>query len=165
MKRAFSIVLIFVMLACMLTACDDDVPQPEITKAEFNFTVTYEFNGEVKTISGVYVCEYSGMSWAIDGGWGRDWTGYMKDGTATDMINIGTTKQGDPVELNLAFYPDYFMGDFTEGVNEAPVPYISVKMVDDEGMWYMYMPDEVEEYCGAKIISYEYDEPIKNTFR
>jgi hypothetical protein len=37
-------------------------------------------------------------------------------------------------------------------------------LVDDEGISFLHEADEVEEYCGAKIISYEYDEPIENSF-
>ena len=46
---------------------------------------------------------------------------------------------------------------------QSPI-YISVKLVDDEGMSFVCEPGEVEEHCGAKIICYEYDELIKNSF-
>ena len=164
MRKIFSVLLLTVMLVGMLTGCGSDVPQPEIKKAEFDFSVTYEFNGETKTVSGVYVCEYNGKSWAIDGGWSRDWKGYIKDGAEEDIIIIGTTKDGNLVELNLAMLPEYFMDDFVVGYHDAPQPYISVRLVDDEGLTFLCEPDEVEAHCGAKIISYEYDEPIQNSF-
>lgn len=115
-------------------------------------------------MSGVYVCEYNGTSWALDGGYSRDWNGYIKGGETEDTIEIGTTKDGEKVELNLALYPDYFIDDFVEGYKDVPTPYISVTLVDDEGMRFFHEPDEVEEYCGAKIISYEYAKPIENSF-
>ena len=164
MKRFLSILLLTAMLLCAFAGCSSSVPQPEIKEGEFDFSVTYEFNGETKTVSGVYVCEYRGASWALDGGYSRDWNGYIKDGKAEEMFEIGTTKDGNKVELNLAFCPEYFMDDFVEGYHEVPKPYISVKIVDDEGMRFLCEPAEVEEHCGAKIISYEYDEPIENSF-
>ena len=148
----------------MLAGCGSTVPSPEIKKGEFDFAVTYEFNGETKTVSGVYVCEYDGTTWALDGGAHRAWKGYLKDGKAEDTVEIGTTEGGDTVTLNLALLPEYFMDDFIVGYHEVPKPYISVKVTSGEGLTFLVDPDEVKEHCGAKIISYEYDEPIKNSF-
>ena len=164
MKKSFSILLLVVMFAGMLAGCGSDVPRPEIEKAEFDFSVTYEFNGETKTLSGVYVCEYNGLSWAIDGGYSRDWKGYIKGGKFEEIVQIGTDQNGNQIDLDFAFDPEYFMDDFVEGYDEVPVPCISVKMVSDEGLSFLCDPAEVEAHCGAKIISYEYDEPIKNSF-
>jgi hypothetical protein len=151
------------MLVCMLAGCGMTVPRPEIKEAEFDITVTYEWNGEQKTVSGVYVCEYDGTSWALDGGYSRAWKGYLKDG-AEDVIEIGTTENGDWVSLHLALCSEYFMDDFVEGHHNVPVPYISVTVENDEGMQILHEPKDVEDYCGAKIISYSYDEPIENEF-
>ena len=152
------------MFSYMLTGCGLTVPRPEIKEGEFAFSVTYEFNGETKTISGVYVCEYAGISWALDGGYSRDWKGYIKGDEEEEMMVIGTTAQGGKVEIDLDFYPEYFMGDSDTAGWEAPIPYVSVTLVDDEGMMILHEPDEVEENCGAKIASYEYSEPIENSF-
>lgn len=152
------------MLAVLLTGCGYEVPRPEVKKGEFPFSVTYEFNGEIKTVSGVYVCEYKGTSWALDGGHHRDWNGYIKDGKVEETIEIGATDDGGKVALYLDLYPDYFMDDFIEGYRDVPKPYISVTVVDDEGLTFFHEPEEVEKICGARIISYEYAEPIENTF-
>ena len=151
------------MLVCMLSGCGSTAPEPAIQEGEFDFSVTYEFNGEEKNLSGVYVCQYSGSEWTLDGGFHRAWEGYVKNGK-TDGIEIGTTANGEKVELNLAFYPEYFMGDFVEGDRNIPAPYLSITLVDEEGMRILYEPAEVEAYCGAKIISSEYEEPIQNSF-
>ena len=164
MKKFFGILFLVVMLGCMLTGCGMEVPSPEIKEGEFDFSVTYEFNGEQKTVSGVYVCEYSGPSWALDGGWSRDWKGYIKDGKVEEIIEIGTAKNGEKIELSFAFIPEYFMDDFVEGYYDVPKPSISIRMESEEGLWFLSEPADVEEYCGAKIISYEYDEPIENIF-
>ena len=164
MKRILGAFLLAVMLVGTMTGCGSMVSRPQIKEGEFDFSVTYEFNGETKTETGVYVCEYAGRSWYLDGGWSRDWKGYIKGGTQDNAIVIGTTEDGYLVELNLAVDPEYFMGDFAEGYYDDPEPYISIKVVEDGGLWFMCEPSEVEEYCGAKIISYEYDEPIENSF-
>ena len=41
----------------MLTGCGPDVPLPEVKEGIFDFTVTYELNGEVKTVKNTYVCK------------------------------------------------------------------------------------------------------------
>jgi hypothetical protein len=81
-----------------------------------------------------------------------------------EVIEVGTTKDGATVELDFAFYPEYFMDDFVEGDQEVPKPYLLVKLGDDEGASFFREPAEVEQLCGAKIIGYEYDEPIENSF-
>ena len=164
MKKTLSALLAVIMLVCMLSGCTFGVPQPEIKKGEFNFSVTYEFNGEIKTVSGIYVCKYAGVSFALDGGAHRSWEGHIK-GDIEDRSVIGTTENGDTIELVLALIPEYFMDDFVEGYHEVPAPYITITVIDEEGMGAIVDPDEIEEICGAKIISYKYDEPIKNSFR
>ena len=104
MKKSFSILLFVVMFACMLAGCGSDVPRPEIEKAEFDFSVTYEFNGEEKTVSGVYVCEYKGISKALDGSPCRAWKGYVKDGKTEETVEIGKTKTGESIELHLDLF-------------------------------------------------------------
>lgn len=164
MKRVVGILFLVFALIAVLASCGLDVPDPEIEKGEFSFSVTYEFEGKVETISGVYVCEYDGASWAIDGGANREWIGYIKDDTVEDMIKLGTVEGDNEVHLHLNFCPEYFMDDFVEGYHEVPKPEISVTLNDGEGLSFMNDPQEVEEYCGAKIVSYEYEEPIENSF-
>ena len=54
------------------------------------------------------------------------------------------------VELNLAFYPDYFMGDFAEKNRDVPTLYISVSRIDGDGVLILYESDEVENAAGLK---------------
>ena len=81
------------------------------------------------------------------------------------MIEIGTAVDGGKIELNLGFYPEYFMGDPATGGKEVPVPWLSVVVVDGEGMRIIHEADVVEATYGAKIISYEYDKSIENSFQ
>ena len=164
MKRIVCITVLVVMLVGVLACCSYGTPEPEIEEAEFKFSVTYEFEGKVKTLSGVYVCEYEGVDWALDGGPHRSWSGYIKDSDMEEMICIGKGPDGGEIHLDFCFNPEYLMGDPEAYVEEIPKPTISVTM-KNEGIYFLTEPQEVEEYCGAKIINYEYDEPIKNTFK
>lgn len=164
MKKILTLLIVVCIITCMLTGCGLDVPRPEIKTGEFDFSVTYEYGGEIKTISGVYVCEYDGIDWTPDGGYHREWTGYVKDGATEEVINLGTAEDGGIVELNLCFYPDHFMGDSYWEDDEPFAPCISVKIVDGVGLYFENDAELIDEAYGASIISYEYDEPIVNGF-
>ena len=164
MKRKWCILLGLLMLVRMLAGCGLDVPRPEIQTGEFNFSVTYEFNGEIKTMSGVYICEYDGIDWALDGGYYRVWKGYIKDGTTEEVIRLETATDGGIAELNLVFDPGHFMGDDYMDGAEPFEPSFTVRQENDDGLSFENRADHIAETYGARIISYEYDEPIKNTF-
>ena len=42
---------------------------------------------------------------------------------------------------------------------------MSVKLSNEEGMRFENEADYIAETYGARVISYEYDEPIENSFR
>ena len=68
MKRIKSLyvsILLF-LLAMVLTGCEK-APEPSIKEGRFNFSVTYEVDGEVNTISSVFVCKFVEAGWHIDG--------------------------------------------------------------------------------------------------
>ena len=159
-KLVFLFLLIFIVGT--LSSCGLDVPRPEVKSGEFNFSVTYEFNGEIKTVSGVYVCEYEGTDWALDSGYYRDWDGYIKGDKDQKTLKIGTTEDGGVIDIVLSFYPEYFMGDSEwRGV---PEPYLTVTHIENDGVSIQNEAAFIQENYGAKIISYEYDAPIENSF-
>ena len=80
MKRVISFLLLVPMLIGMLVGCSSGVPRPEIRKGKFNISVTYEHDGELKTLSGVYVCKYTGAEWTVEGNCHRSWKGYFESG-------------------------------------------------------------------------------------
>ena len=164
MKKLLSILLFTLTIALLLTSCGITVPRPEIKKHEFDFSVTYEFNGEVKTVSGVYVCEYDGTGWALDGGSHREWKSYFKNDEQAEPVRIGTTEDGGIVELNYGFYPEYFMGDPSWSWMEAPAPSLTVSHVNGEEVSIQNVADVIEKTYGARIISYQYAAPIVNEF-
>ena len=161
MKRIVTVLLLILMCTSLLSGCIASVAEPEIKSGEFNFSVTYELQGEIHTVSGVYVCKYEGVEWVIDGGFHREWSGYIKGGEMEDNILIGKSANGGDIDLKLALEPDYFMGDSYYAI---PEPMIIVTVSDDEGFYFQNDPDVVAATYGAKIISYEYDQPIKNSF-
>ena len=69
------------------------IPKPDIRESEFDFALTYEVDGETKKIEGTYVCEFEGVSKALDG-IGRDWNGYIKGHDGFTDYDIKTTDKG-----------------------------------------------------------------------
>ena len=164
MKKLFVTVALVLALVFVLSGCGLTVPRPEVKDGEFNFKVWYEFNGEIKSVSGVYVCEYAGTSWALDGGYSRDWTGYIQGADDNDHILLDVVEGGDEVILVLNLRPDYFMDDFNFDLYEIPAPYIMIKDYTEEGVRFLHDPIDVERDYKAKVINYEYASPIENTF-
>ena len=168
MKRKLIALLLALLLVGSLTSCGLTVPRPEIKEGRFNFSITYEIRGEVKTFSSVYVCEFDGTSWSLEGGrFSRDWADHTEGDHEGDDYSaiVGTTDDGGSIVLFFGIYPHYFMGDST-GDRGTPEPeiYITYPEDPDGGIRSEADPERVEELYGVKILSYKYDAPVENTF-
>lgn len=167
MKKLLSAFAVLLLLTLCLTSCGLTVPRPEIKEGAFDFSITYELNGEEKTFSAVFMCEFDGTSWSLEGGYSRDWKAWTEgDYTGDDYSAIiGTTEDGGDIILFFGVYPEYFMNDSTadRGIPEPSV-YIAYPENEYGEIGLVNIPEEVEALCGAKIVSSEYAAPIKNTF-
>ena len=146
------------------TGCAVKYPVPEVKEGRFNFSVTYLINGEEKNYSGVYVCKYKGIHVTLVGS-SRMWDGYI-DGTDNyGLIEIQKTNDDGVIYIDFGFYPQYFMSDI-EYNNQIPQPYLLVSYTNEETGEMSWFGDEEEivKKYGVKIISYDYDEPIQNSF-
>ena len=159
MKKITYVILLLV-ISVILTSCGLFAPRPEITEGKFNSSVTYEHNGEVKTASAVYVCEYDGVNWwDINrdpyANWKESFEGDIKDG---GIIPICNTDDGGEIFISIVLYPEYFMGD-PEYADYTPLIRAELWYTDEQ-------TDDVERIAehGVKLNSYEYDEPIENSF-
>ena len=161
MRKLLSALLLAGMFLCMLTGCGSTVPRPEVKEGRFNITVTYEYNGEVKEASGVYVCEYDGVNWwDINADTYANWTeSYEGDIQDDGIIPICNTDDGGEIFISLLMYPEYFMGD-PEYADYTPRIRAELWYTDEQ-------TDDIERIAehGVKLISYEYDEPIENSYK
>ena len=170
MKRKLISLLLLLILVSMLCGCEFiNVPRPEIKKGNFNISVTYEHKGEIKTLSGVYVCQYTGIEWTIEGNYFRSWKGYFKSGIDDEIMDICTTDDGGVITLIFTLYPEYFMGDpeFADHTPNVGLSLIYYSFREKDHVVYDAIYDDAEliESHGVKIIDLEFDEPIENTFR
>ena len=150
--------LILAIVSCFFTGI---IKEPTIKAHEFDYSVTYRIGSETKTYEGTFRCNFVGH----DGD--DDPTLRMYDGVHTkDGNELGalwlTVAQKEDVELLMAVGLDaaYLMGDPDkyEYVHGNDEPYFEA--IDADGY-----SVEVFEKFDAEIISWEYPEPIKNTFR
>lgn len=145
------------------------VPKPEIREGEFDFALTYEVDGETKIIEGTYVCEFDGISRAIDGV-SRKWIGYIKDHDYFTSYVLKTTDDG-VIKVDLDIDALFFMSDPSYKISEntddpKPEPYIYItsgdSTVDDPSNAIFFSDYEGDD---VKIISFEYDAPIENIYK
>ena len=145
------------------------VPKPEIKEGEFDFALTYEVDGEIKKIEGTYVCKFEGVSRAIDGV-GRKWKGYIKDHDDFTGYEIKTTDEG-VIKVDLNICSEFFMSDpeyamIVSSEQTEPEPYVYItsgnENVEDDPTNEVFLG--LYEGDDVKIISFEYDQPIENTY-
>ena len=170
MKKLFCILALVLLLCTCLTSCEIE-PAPKIKEGKFNFSVTYEERGEAKTVSGVFVCEYAGRSFTLEGGdFRRSWEGHVEGvenlhDTFYATVCVGETDDGGEILLDLGVFAAYFMGEpgFADSVIE-PSLYIVHSSEDNLSSESSGTPEEIEELYGLKIIEYHYDAPVENSF-
>jgi len=164
-----AVVLIILAVGAGMLGFFKSVPKPEVKEGEFDFALTYEVDGEVKKIEGTYVCKFEGIDRQLDGV-ARKWTGYIKDHDNFTTYDIKTTDEGD-IKVDLDISAQFFMSDpfYKISANTddpKPEPYVYITSGDpaiedpaNEVSFGIYEGDDV------KIISFEYDPPVQNTYK
>ena len=163
LRLAIVIISLGILLAVASTFITGVLKSPVIKEHDFEYSVTYKLNGEIKTIEGIYKCRFDGHSGAsnpIDRKYSEE---YIVDGVTT-ISRTHTIAQADGMELYIVvlFSNGYLMGD-TKSSDYAPFlndPVIEA--LDSEGNG--YDEEALPEIFDAEIISWEYPEPIENSF-
>ena len=170
MKRIFSDLLLVAMLSLALTSCGVEAP-PKIKDGRFNFSVTYEQRGEAKTLSGVFVCKYAGYSFVLEGGdFSRSWDGHIEGiERAGEIYNsavvVYETDDGGEIYLDFNLSAAHMMGEphLADAVIE-PSLFLVYSNEDNTSSTVNDDAEEIEALYGIKIVSYQYDSPIENSF-
>ena len=164
-RKILSATILTLVIAISMIALAGCTVTPRVKEGWFDFSVTYEVQGEISTVKGMLVCEYDGISWALDSGFVRSWKGYI-EGLEIEQgycLPIGTTDDGGKIYLAFGFDPAYFMGDSEIGEREAPTPEVYVSYYNEESGETSIISDEttLREY-GVRIIDHRYADPIIN---
>ena len=137
---------------------------PAVTEPDFDYSITYRLGGETKTINCVYTSRFSRFGNAGINPLERYYDGeYTVDGA--EASRCYTIAQKDTVELYIVatFNDSYLMGD-TKHVSYGPLEAPYLEAVDSEGYSYDSDGAELLSMFDAEIVSWEYPEPIENTF-
>ena len=138
------------------------VKAPSVSEYEFTYSVTYRIAGETKTLQGKYRCTFDGYGGA-DEPFERFYTGEHTEPVLEDREGfIVAQKDGRSLAIWVIFNDCYLMGD-TENEyygEEHSAPEFVVYDTDGGA----YDDEELLAPFDAEIVSWEYPEPIENTF-
>ena len=148
-------------------------PEPTVKEGRFNFSVTYEQGGAVKTIAGVYVCKFQEAGLWLDGAY-VEWESYIEDSEIADFafeynqnLIILETNDDGTIYLDLALKPGYFMAE-PSWKDRGGEPYIYINFNEEatevKGTYGTSDIAVLESY-GVRLISYEYAAPIENEYK
>ena len=144
--------------------------KPAVTTGEFPFSITYEYKGETKTLSGVLECEFY-RSYTINGEHRRYWNQAARYDNPENVDSPNVIDQNDELQTILSIYENmsagYCMGDplyQDKSAHEDAEPYVT---------YYDYINDislndenreEILTSIGFKLIDFTCAEPIENSF-
>lgn len=136
---------------------------PTVTAQDFSYSVTYQLNGETKTLNGIYRCKFDGFSGGEDP-YERCYSGeYIIDGqTSPSHTYTVAEKDGAQLYIVTLFNEAYLMGDTKHLDYGYALQDPFLEAVDKEG--YAYDGTQMPAEFTSEIISWEYPQPIENTF-
>lgn len=151
--------LVLCLVACLFAGM---IKAPVITEQDFNYAVTYQINGETKTIEDVYRVRFVSTGKGTDPHY-RYYEGfYLADpNTGEPAHHVLANQDGLKLRVVFTFPHDYLMGDsdIAETYNGAiPDPYLAAY----DSMGVEYTDEETLEKFGAELISWETPQPIEN---
>lgn len=145
-------------------------PIPSVTYAEFPFEITYEINGEVKTVNDIFVCKYDGVGMNEGVGKYIKWKGYVKSTGEEGALIFEDEEYTIYCSLG---NPDYYMDD-KDYIGAPPRPYIYGEekfKFDLSFLMDYYFGDislgssDIKEKYNISLISWEIAGPIENSFK
>lgn len=154
-------VAIFPWLMIYLGGLLQDKPlAPKITYGEFPFKLEYEIDGDVIFLEDRVICEYVGVGWNEGIGKYRKWESHLAN-TGEESILLLT----DNTRKIYCFVgnSEYYMGDETYPEPRPLTPRVYLVKSDSEDT-VSFSQDELLEQYNIKLISWEFTQPIINSF-
>ena len=138
---------------------------PAVTNHDFDFSITYKLDGETKTINGVYGSRFTGF-----GANGVDPLCRYYEGTYTvegetdgDRCFTISEKDGYTLYIVALLNDSYLFGDVENDSYESGHEEPTLEAEDKDGN--QYDETNLPDVFDAEIVSFEYPEPVENTFR
>lgn len=158
------IILVIVLVANVVLACVEGiVMRPQITEEEFSFSITYEYDGTAKTIEDLYICTlpiYENSMSPEE----RFWQGTVANKGEDDISNSYLIFENADGKLLLetGLCPACLMGDEESCDCDEEEKEMKPSLVYQDADGSEYTDGEIPVSHGARIVSWEYPEPIEN---
>ena len=143
-----------------------DPPRPEITYGEFPFRIEYELQGERFVVEDTVICEFDGFG---IGGIGSPkyckWKSRLASGGKGNLLILGILDNTKRISLNVGV-PEYYMGQM--GISSDEYWHYNLKAFLREytgSFDFVLFPEEWYDEYGFSFISWEFTDPIVNTFK
>ena len=134
-------------------------PSPQIKYGEFPFRLEYEINGQRVVVEDTLICQYTGLRWDMTGTH-RTWKKYLSSDKNKDDIVLLKINEKTSICYGVGS-AKFYMGD--DGIANFPTYYYTKKPGGYSSGW--VSENELLEKYGIKIISWEFSDPIVNTFK
>jgi len=152
----------FIIMPCSCILLGENPPKPEVTYGEFPFRLEYKINGELVIIEDVVICEFDGFGWNEMRGKYRKWTSHLSNSKKESAVLIIVDEK-----VKIYCYvgsAEYYMGD-EKWPELRPLTPRFVPIKNNPNDMNVYQIDEFIEKYGLKLISWEFTDPIVNTFK
>jgi hypothetical protein len=164
LKLPVMIIVLGIIVAIAASLLVSMQKMPTVTNQDFDFSITYKLDGETKTINGVYSNRFTGF-----GGNGVDplcryYEGTYKVEGEDDGDRCFTIAEKDGYKLYIvALLNDcYLMGDKKNESYDSYIEVPTLEAEDQDGI--QYGEADLPDVFDAEIVSFEYPQPIENTF-
>ena len=172
-KKILTSIALTMVAMISMTGCIYHETSPRIKEGQFNFSVTYEMDGEIETITGVYIAKFVKIGQSYDCAY-RVWDGYVDTEEVRNRLEedctfmkLKTTQDGD-IYLDFNLYPNYFLAEpgYEQIKGNEPDLYICYtdEVVEEKLVYREYDPEVLFDNYRVRVVSFEYDEPIENVY-
>ena len=145
--------------------------KPAVSEGEFPFSITYEYKGEQKTISGVLKCKFSGSETVL-GEHSRFWDEETIYDNPENVEFPFIVEQNEKITLAVQdhMYAGYFMGDplyqdYYDDDGGIVAPYIEYHDYVNDISLNDENKDEILKTLDFRFVECKYPEPIENSFK
>ena len=149
------------------------ITKPQVTQGKFPFSITYEYKGETRTLSGVFECRFDG-SQTVGGEHNRHWEGKTIYANADHSETPYIVDQDDEKQTTLSVQENmsagYFMGDplyqdyYAQYGMEQAQPFVEYYDYRNNISLDGENDDAILQSIGFKILDVTYGQPIENDF-
>ena len=140
-------------------------PKPIITRGEFNIKLVYEINGREFTIEDTIIIEFAGINHFSVNGKHRQWRHHLASNRQTKNILLLQLYDGSRIYYHVGS-PNYYIGDLDVEIEQgAWYPFNAVFIARGNNQSSVGGPEGLLNEFGIRLISWEYDLPIENSFK